>query len=83
MLLNTLREDVATGVMAAVKEPDQNNTIMPVKQSSWLAQSKMNSAQPMSEERKNESATRDLKLQCRNFGITSSMLKPPRNALQS
>lgn len=69
--------------MAAMKEPDQNNTITPVKQSSWLAQSKMNGAQPMSEERRNESATGDFKLQCKNFGITSSMLKPLRNALQS
>lgn len=54
-----------------------------MKQRSQLAQCKMNSAQPMLEERRNELAAGDLKLQCKNFGITSSVLKPLRNALQS
>lgn len=64
--LTHLEEDVATGVVAAMKEPDQNNTITFGKQSSWLAQSKTNDAQPMSE-RRNELAARDLKQQRKNL----------------
>lgn len=69
--------------MAAMKEPDQNNTLMPMRQSSQLAESEMSSAQPVSEGRWNELAAGDLKLQCKNFGITSSVLRPLRNALQN
>lgn len=79
-LLNTLR---ATGVMAAMEEPGQNNTLIPMRQSSQLSQSKMSSARPVSEGRWNELAARDLKLQCKKFSITSSVLKALRNALQS
>lgn len=78
--LNTLR---AIGAMAAMEEPDQNNTLMPMRQNSQLSQSKMSSVQPVSEGRWNELAARDLKLQCKKFGITSSVLKALRNALQN
>lgn len=70
-------------MMAVMKEPDQNDALMPMRQSSQLAQSKMSSAQPVSEGKWNELAAGDLKLKCKNFGITSSVLKPLRNALQN